>query len=193
MKRCSWCNTNNPLYVCYHDNEWGVLNLDEKYLFQMLILEGFQAGLSWECVLNKRESFLKAYKGFIPSVVASFDEQKIVSLMKNKDIICNKRKILASVSNAKLFLEIEKEYSSFSRNLLSFTGKKILLERGKSSNELSDTISSDLRRRGMKFTGTKIIYSYLQAIGLIHSHEETCYLANRKNKEFPPIDEAFFL
>lgn len=184
MKRCSWCNENNPLYVAYHDKEWGVLNLDETYLFEMLILEGFQAGLSWECVLNKREAFLKAYEGFIPSRVASFDEEKITSLMSNKSIICNKRKILASVSNAKIFLDIEKEYSSFSRYLLSFIGKKILIERGKTSNSLSDNISFDLKKRGMKFVGTKIIYSYLQAIGLIHSHEASCYLANQQNKVF---------
>ena len=180
-KRCHWCNLNNPLYVHYHDYEWGKLDLRENYLFEMLILEMFQAGLSWECVLNKRGAFRKAYEGFVPSKVASFSEEKIASLCSNKDIIRNKRKILASVENSKIFLSIEVEYASFSAYLMTFTGGKIMKETESTSSSLSDAISLDLRKRGMKYVGTKVVYSFLQAVGIINSHDDDCYLANSEN------------
>ncbi len=178
--RCSWCNLKNPLYVAYHDQEWGVLNLEENHLFELLILESFQAGLSWECILNKRGSFRIAYEGFDPNRVASFDEGKIQSLMNYSGIVRNQYKILASVENAKVFLEIEKEFHSFREYLLSFTKGAVFYETGNTTSPLSDAISSDLKKRGMRFLGSIIIYSYLQAIGIINSHEEGCFLYKKR-------------
>lgn len=175
-KRCSWCNLKNPLYVEYHDTEWCVPNFDEKYLYEMLILESFQAGLSWECVLNKREAFRKAYDNFDLATVASYDYNKINELMQNEGIIRNGLKISASIQNSKIFEKISDEYGSFYAYLLTFTKGNILYETGKTTNALSDAISKDLQKRGMKFVGSVIIYSYLQAIGIIHSHDTDCYL-----------------
>lgn len=175
-KRCKWCNLKNPLYVQYHDCEWCVPNFDEQYLYEMLLLESFQAGLSWECVLNKRESFRKAYDNFDINKVVSYDEAKINELMNNKEIIRNKRKILASIRNSKIFQEIAGEYGSFHNYLRTFTRDKTIYEIGKTTNDLSDAISKDLKRRGMTFVGSVTIYSYLQAIGVIYSHDKTCYL-----------------
>lgn len=176
MNRCKWCNLNNPKYIDYHDNEWGVLNLDDTYLLEMLILEMFQAGLSWECVLNKREAFRAAYDNFDIDKICNYDENKIKELEENKDIIRNKLKIKASINNAKIFKNIKEEYGSFSAYLLIFTDNKIYLEIDKTSSDLSDRISKDLRRRGMKFVGSMIIYSYLEAVGIIYSHGRECYL-----------------
>lgn len=175
--RCPWCNDKNPLYIKYHDEEWGVLNTDDRYLFEMLILEGFQAGLSWECVLNKREAFKKAYDDFDIDKVIAYDEEKLNSLCENKDIIRNRRKISASVKNAEIFKALSEEYGGFYDYLKSFTKGKIIKETGKTHSGLSDAISADLIKRGMKFTGTTIIYSYLQAIGVIDSHEDGCFLS----------------
>ncbi len=176
MNRCSWCNLKNELYVKYHDEEWGVLNTSDKYLFEMLILESFQAGLSWECVLNKREAFKKAYDNFDIEKVIQYDDKKIEDLLKNKDIIRNKLKIKASINNAKIFKSIIEEYGSFYNYLKEFTQGKIYFESHFTSSVLSDAISKDLQKRNMKFVGTTIIYSYLQAIGIINSHEEECFL-----------------
>lgn len=176
MKRCQWCNLNNPLYVKYHDEEWCVLNNDEKYLFEMLILESFQAGLSWECVLNKRKHFEKAYNNFDIDKVINYDDKKIEELLNNKKIIRNKLKIKASIENAKIFKAIQKEYGSFNNYLNNFTNKQIIYELNKTTNYLSDNISKDLQKRGMKFVGSTIIYAYLQAIGIIYSHDKECYL-----------------
>ena len=175
-KRCKWCNLKNPLYVKYHDNEWCVQNFDDKYLFEMLILESFQAGLSWECILNKRENFKEAYDNFNLEKVCLYDDEKIDELLKNKGIIRNKLKIKASINNAKIFKSIKEEYGSFYNYLYTFTNGKIIYEIGKTTNHLSDKISKDLKKRGMKFVGSTIIYSYLQAIGIIYSHDEECYL-----------------
>lgn len=120
MNRCKWCNVNNPLYVEYHDNEWGVLNLDEKYLFELLILESFQAGLSWECVLNKRKYFKEAYDNFDIEKIINYDDEKLEKLMNNKNIIRNKLKIKASINNAKVFMDIESEFGSFKNYLLGY-------------------------------------------------------------------------
>ena len=174
MNRCKWCNVNNPLYVEYHDNEWGVLNLDEKYLFEMLILESFQAGLSWECVLNKREFFKEAYDDFDIEKIINYDDAKIEELCNNKNIIRNKLKIKASVENAKVFMDIEKEYGSFKNYLLGNFKEYPVKEVGKTTSSISDELSKDLYKRGMRFVGSTIIYSYLQAIGLINSHDENC-------------------
>lgn len=175
IKRCRWCNLDNPLYIKYHDEEWGILNFNDKYLFEMLILESFQAGLSWECILNKRESFRRAYDNFDLDKVCNYDDEKINELLNNKNIIRNKLKIKASISNANIFRNIKNEYGSFYNYLKLFTKEKIIYETCKTTNELSDAISKDLKKRGMKFVGSTIIYSYLQAIGIINSHDKDCF------------------
>ncbi len=174
--RCKWCNLNNPLYVKYHDNEWGVLNNDDHYLYEMLILESFQAGLSWECVLNKRSDFEIAYDNFDIDKVIKYDDGKISELINNPKIIRNKLKIKASINNSIIFKDIQKEYGSFYDYLLGYSKGKIIYEYDKTTNELSDALSLDLRKRGMKFVGSTIIYSYLQAIGIINSHFDYCFL-----------------
>lgn len=176
MERCSWCNLDNDIYVLYHNKEWGVENFSDEYLFEMLILESFQAGLSWECVLNKREAFRKAYDNFSLDKVCKYDESKVDELLENKEIIRNKLKIKASINNARIFKSIVLEMGSFYNYLKMFTEGKIFYEIGLTSSKLSDEISNDLKRRGMKFVGTTIIYSYLQAIGVIYSHEENCFM-----------------
>lgn len=183
MNRCKWCNLNNPKYIDYHDHEWGVLNLDDTYLLEMLILEMFQAGLSWECVLNKREAFRDAYDDFDIDKICNYIEDKIKELEGNKDIIRNKLKIKASINNTKIFKDIKEEYGSFKNYLLTFTNNKIYYEINMSSSELSDNLSKDLRKRGMTFVGTTIIYSYLQAIGIIYSHDRDCYLYKEEYNE----------
>ena len=175
-KRCKWCNLKNSLYVEYHDTEWCVPNFDDKYLYEMLILETFQAGLSWECVLNKRESFRKAYDDFELDKVISYDENKVCELLSNKGIIRNRRKINASINNSKIFKAIASEYGSFHNYLRPFTDDRIIYEIDKTTNDLSDAISKDLQNRGMTFVGSVIIYSYLQAIGVICSHDKDCFL-----------------
>ena len=174
--RCTWCNLNNQKYIDYHDNEWCQPNFDDKYLYEMLILESFQAGLSWECVLNKRESFRLAYDNFDIEKVCSYDEQKVQELLKNKEIIRNKLTINASINNSRIFKSVVKEYGSFYNYLRTFTGDNIIYETDRTTNELSDSISKDLQKRGMKFVGSTIIYSYLQAVGVIYSHDKECYL-----------------
>lgn len=179
--RCKWCNESNPLYIKYHDNEWGVYNSDDKYLFEMLILESFQAGLSWECVLNKREDFRNSYDNFNINKIINYDKNKVNELLNNNKIIRNKLKIDASITNSKIFKDIQKEYGSFNNYLNTFTNNKIIYEIDKVTNDLSDLISKDLIKRGMKFVGSKIIYSYLQAIGVIYSHDKDCFMYKGKN------------
>lgn len=173
--RCSWVNLNNPLYVKYHDEEWGVESHDDQYLFEMLILESFQAGLSWECVLNKRESFRDAFDNFDYEKIALYDEAKIAELINNKDIIRNRLKINAAIKNAKIFMDIRKEYKTFDNYIWGFNNYQKVNGDGKqTTSSLSDKISADLRKRGMRFVGSTIIYSYLQAIGIIVDHEVSC-------------------
>ena len=170
--RCKWCNIKNPKYVKYHDEEWCRPNFNDEYLFEMLILESFQAGLSWECVLNKREDFRKAYDNFDIDKICNYDDNKVQKLLQNEKIIRNKLKIKASVNNAKIFKGIQKEYGTFYNYLSNFTENKIIYELDKTTNQLSDNLSKDLQKRGMKFVGSTIIYSYLQAIGVIYSHDK---------------------
>ncbi len=176
MIRCKWCNLNNPKYIEYHDNEWCKPNFEDKYLYEMLILESFQAGLSWECILNKRESFKIAYDNFDIDKVCNYDNEKIEKLLNNKNIIRNKLKINASINNSKIFKEIVKEYGTFYDYLKSFTHNTVIYEINKTTNDLSDKISKDLQKRGMKFVGSTIIYSYLQTIGVIYSHDKECFM-----------------
>ena len=176
MNRCKWCNLENKKYIDYHDNEWGIINNDDRYLLEMLILESFQAGLSWECILNKMDSFNQAYDNFDLDKICQYDENKIQELLQNKGISRNKRKIKASTNNAKIFKSIKQEYGPFSNYLKTFTKGKIIFEIDKTTNELSDAISKDLKMRKMTFVGSTIIYSYLQAIGIIYSHEKDCFM-----------------
>ena len=176
MKRCFWVNMDNPLYVLYHDNEWGVPKYDDYELYELLILEMFQAGLSWETILNKRDNFRKAFDNFDWTKIVNYDEDKINELMQDKGIIRNRRKIEATINNTKIFMDIQKEYGSFANFIWGFTDNKVIITDSKVvSNELSDTISKELRKRGMKFVGTVIVYSYLQAIGVINSHDNDCF------------------
>ena len=179
MNRCSWVNLKNPLYVKYHDEEWGQPVYEDDKLFEMLLLESFQAGLSWECVLNKRESFQKAFDNFDYKKISNYDEKKIEELSQNPGIIRNKRKIIATIKNAKIFMDIQKEYKTFSEYLWHFTNNQIIYEHDKTTSLLSDEISKDLYKRGMRFVGSTIIYSYLQAIGIINSHQPECNLYRR--------------
>lgn len=184
MKRCKWLNEKNEKYVYYHDHEWGVANYDDDYMFEFLILESFQAGLSWETILNKRENFRQAFDNFDYKKIANYDENKITELLNNSGIIRNKLKINAAIKNAKVFMEIQNEFNSFSNYIWSFTNNKVIKntdDKLKTSSELSDKISKELIKRGMKFVGTTIIYSYLQAIGIINDHELDCDFYNSKN------------
>ena len=173
--RCSWCNLNNPLYIKYHDEEWGVPTHDDKKLFELLILESFQAGLSWECILNKRENFRKAFDNFDIDKIIKYDENKIKKLKDNKGIIRNELKIKATIKNAKIFKEIQKEYGTFDKYIWHFTDYKVIHEKHRTSSKLSDKISNNLNKKGMSFVGTTIIYAYLEAIGLLNTHEKSCF------------------
>ncbi len=175
INRCSWVNLNNPLYVKYHDEEWGVPKYNDHELFELLILEMFQAGLSWETVLKKRDNFRKAFANFNLDKIINYDERKIKELMNNEGIIRNKKKIMATINNAHVFRNIQKEYGSFSNYIWAFTNKKIIKSEHKTKSDLSDKISKDLKEKGMCFVGSTIIYSYLQAIGIINDHEEKCF------------------
>ena len=175
MHRCSWLN-DDPLYIDYHDHEWGKPVYDDQKLYEMFLLETFQAGLSWITILHKREAFKEAYDDFDIDKVIEYDEKKIEQLSNNPNIIRNKLKIKASISNAKIFKSIQEEYQTFYNYLCTFTHGKIIYETGKTTSTLSDSISNDLKKRGMKFVGSTIIYSFLQAIGVIYSHEKDCFL-----------------
>ena len=174
MNRCKWCNLKNLKYIEYHDNEWCKPNFNDKYLFEMLILESFQAGLSWECVLNKRDAFRKAFDNFDIDKICCYNNEKVQELLENKKIIRNRLKINAAINNSKIFKQIQNEYGTFHNYLKVFTNDKIIYEIDKTTNRLSDELSKDLKKRGMKFVGSTIIYSYLQAIGIIYSHDKEC-------------------
>lgn len=175
MNRCKWAMNVNEIYTKYHDEEWGEPIHDDQKLYEMLILELFQAGLSWSCILNKRKNFKKAFNNFDIDKIINYDETKIKELQNNEGIIRNKLKIKATINNSKIFKQIQEEYGSFDKYIWSFTNNETIYELDKVSSELSDTISKDLKQRGMKFVGTIIIYSYLQAIGIINSHEPQCF------------------
>lgn len=182
ISRCFWANPKNPLYIAYHDEEWGVPCHDERMLFEMLILEGFQAGLSWECVLDKREAFRDAFDNFDVQKVVKYDNNKLLELAANPKIIRNRLKISASVANARSFINIQQEYGSFDNYIWSFTEGKVIYEPCdlRTTSPLSDAISKDLKKRGMKFVGSTVIYSYLQAIGVINGHLDGCHKYEQK-------------
>lgn len=176
MTRCAWVNENNPIYVAYHDSEWGKPEHDDRMLFELLILEGFQAGLSWECILNKREAFQKAFDQFDAVKISQYDADKVEQLLQNREIVRNRRKIAAAVKNAEVFLHLQREYGSFDTFIWGFTQGKVIREdwRIRTTSPLSDEISWVLKKRGMTFVGSTIIYSYLQAIGILNGHETGC-------------------
>ena len=176
-RRCRWANPKNERYVRYHDGEWGVPLHDEKRLFELLTLECFQAGLSWECVLNKREAFRRAFGGFDPGAVAAYGEEKLRALQNDPGIIRNERKIRAAVGNARVFLAVEQAFGSFDAYLSGWTGGRVLYEQGLSRSPLSEALARDLRRRGMRFFGPTVAYAFLQAAGVINGHEPGCFLA----------------
>ena len=178
--RCFWVNMKNPLYIKYHDEEWGRPCHDDRLLYELLILETFQAGLSWECILNKRENFRQAYDNFNIDKVIKYDDEKIKTLLENQGIIRNKLKIKASIKNSIIFKQIQKEFGSFNKYIWNFSDNKIIYESCdiRTSSPLSDKISKDLKKRGMTFIGTTIIYSYIQAIGIINAHIKNCFLYN---------------
>lgn len=179
MKRCGWVDLNSEVYIAYHDNEWGQPVHDDRQLFEMLILEGFQAGLSWLTILKKREAFRKAFDGFDPAVLAEYGPEKTETLMSDAGIVRNRRKIQAAVQNAKVFLAIQRKYGSFDSYLWGFTDGQIILntdDEVRATSELSDRISKDLKKRGMNFVGSTIIYSFLQAVGVVNDHELSCAL-----------------
>jgi len=173
-KRCTWV-TDDEIYIRYHDEEWGMPTYDDKELFEMLILESFQAGLSWITILKKRKNFKKAFDEFDVVKVANYDETKINELLANEGIIRHKGKITSAINNAKIFIEIQEEFGSFSSYIWSFTDEKIIKAEYKTESELSKKISKDLKKRGMKFVGPTIIYSYLESIGVIDNHEKDCF------------------
>ena len=176
--RCRWADPALELYIAYHDHEWGVPEHDDQKLFEMLILEGFQAGLSWITILKKREAFRKAFDGFDPAIVAGYGPEKLESLMNDPGIVRNRRKIEASVTNAAAFLEIQREFGSFDRYLWAFTDGQVILntdDEVRATSTLSDRVSADLKRRGMKFVGSTIIYAFLQAVGVVNDHETGCW------------------
>lgn len=182
VKRCKWLNLKNKAYIDYHDNEWSKPVHDDRVLYEMLILEAFQAGLSWECVLNKREAFRKAYDNFDIDKVINYDESKIEELKNNEKIIRNSLKIKASIKNSIVFKNIQKEFGSFDKYIWSFSKNKIVKESydKRTTSPLSDKISLDLKKRGMSFVGSVIIYAYLQSVGVINAHGKECYLYMKK-------------
>ena len=180
--RCPWSGTTNELMIAYHDKEWGRPVHDDQILYEFLILEGQQAGLSWSTVLNKRENYRKAFDNFDYHKIAQYDQQKIDELLINEGIIRNKLKINSVINNAKKFLAVQEEFGSFDTYIWQFVGNKTIRNNIKvmsdipTSTELSDKISKDLKKRKFNFIGTTIVYSFLQAVGLVNDHLETCFV-----------------
>jgi len=183
-KRCAWARS--PLSIAYHDNEWGVPLHDDTRLFEFIVLEGAQAGLSWETILNKRENYRAAFDGFNPEKIARYNERKIVSLMNDAGIIRNRLKINSAVTNARAFLDIKREFGSFDEYVWRFVnGKPLRRKRGQpvpARTELSDALSKDLLKRGFKFVGSTICYSFMQAVGMVNDHDPTCFRYTQVNR-----------
>ncbi len=178
--RCGWC-VGDPLYEAYHDLEWGVPVKDDATLFEFLILETFQAGLSWITILRKRENFRQAFDHFDYKKIAGYGEDKISELLENPGIVRNKLKVRATVSNAKLYMEVQKEFGSFSNYIWGFVEGKPIKNNWKdyrdapATTPLSDAISKDLKKRGFKFVGSTVIYAHMQATGMVNDHEVNCF------------------
>lgn len=174
-KRCNWATDVEEIYVKYHDEEWGVPTHDERELFEFLVLESFQAGLSWITILKKRENFKDAFDNFDIEKVAGYDDAKVNELRENAGIIRHKGKIAAAINNAQIFIKIQKEFGSFDEYIWGFTDGEIIKAEYLTESDLSKQISKDLKKRGMKFVGPTIIYSYLEAIGIIDNHQKDCF------------------
>ena len=180
--RCSWANPKNPLYIRYHDEEWGVPVHDDHKLFEMLLLESFQAGLSWLTILKKREAFREAFDGFDPGKVSIYDEAKIQKLLSNKGIIRNRLKVNAVVTNAKAFLEVQEKHGSFNKFIWTYVDHTPIrncwnkMEEIPATTLLSDQINNDLKKMGFKFVGSTIIYAFMQATGMVNDHLTNCFV-----------------
>ncbi|QEK39340.1 DNA-3-methyladenine glycosylase I [Candidatus Sneabacter namystus] len=181
LRRCSWVNVNSPISISYHDNEWGIPVMDENKLFEMLILEGAQAGLSWQTILNRRGEYRKLFKQFVPVDVANMSDEELEELLCTGRIIRNRRKIFSARKNAKIFLEIQKEFGSFYSYVWNFVKGKQIVRRNACAADVptnsreSHSLSKDLIKRGMSFIGPTIAYSYMQSIGLIDDHVDYCF------------------
>jgi DNA-3-methyladenine glycosylase I len=179
-ERCGWCGT-DPLYVAYHDVEWGVPVRDDGKLFEFLVLEGAQAGLSWSTILRKREGYRVAFDGFDPVKVASYDEDRISQLLADPGIVRNRQKVRSAVSNARAFLAVQQEFGTFSHYIWSFTGGTPIqnswrtLDQIPSTSPLAEAISRDLKSRGFRFVGPTIVYAHMQATGMVNDHLVTCF------------------
>ena len=183
-KRCAWASgLDDPEYLQYHDEEWGRPAHDDRHLFEMLILEGAQAGLSWSTILHKRANYRKSFASFDPKKVARFDASRRAALMNDAGIVRNRLKIESAVTNAQAFLQVQKEFGSFDRYLWNFVhGKPVIAVRSRTerlpaSTELSDVVSKDLKKRGFRFVGSTIVYAFLQAVGVVNDHGPDCFLA----------------
>jgi DNA-3-methyladenine glycosylase I len=185
IQRCAWVPSGDPLYLAYHDTEWGAPIHDDQKLFEFLILEGFQAGLSWRTVLYKRENFRQAFDDFDAAKIAVYGEDKIAELLANPGIIRNKAKVTASIGNARAFLEIKEAFGSFDAYLWQFTGGKTIRNTWKTMSEIpartqeSDTMSKDLLKRGFRFVGSTICYAHMQATGMVNDHTVDCFRYNQ--------------
>jgi len=186
-KRCQWAG-NDPLYVAYHDKEWGRPSHDDRHLFEMLILEGAQAGLSWITILKKRENYRRAYDDFEPAVVARYTARKKAALLKDEGIVRNRLKIDASVTNAKAFVEVQKEFGSFDAYLWRFVGGRPIVNRRRALRDIpaktadSDALSRDLKKRGFRFVGSTICYAFMQAVGMVNDHTTDCFRYPKKGR-----------
>jgi DNA-3-methyladenine glycosylase I len=189
LTRCEWCG-NDPLYIKYHDEEWGRPEHDDRKLFEMLLLEGAQAGLSWITVLRKRENYRKAFSNFNPGRIAEYDEKKVYELLNNPGIIRNKLKVNAFIINSRKFLEVKKEFGTFDKYIWRFVNHKPIVNKYKSLEELpafteeSDNMSKDLKKRGFKFVGSTICYAYMQACGMVNDHVTGCFLHEKVQKNY---------
>lgn len=186
-ERCEWPG-DKPIDISYHDDEWGVPLHDDRKLFEFIALDGFQAGLSWSTILNKRENFRKAFDNFDPEMIANYEENKVEELLADSGIIRNRLKILSTISNAQYFLEIQKEFGSFDAYIWQFTGGKPIINKWSKHEQIpvstaeSDAMSKDLKRRGFKFVGTTICYAFMQAAGMVNDHLTYCYRYNEINQ-----------
>jgi len=185
--RCAWVPTDDPLYITYHDEEWGVPEYDDRRLFEMLLLEGAQAGLSWITILRKRENYRRAFDGFDAEKIARYKPKKIASLLDDSGIVRNRLKVNTAVTNAQLFLDVQNEYGSFSDYLWQFVDGKPIINTWQSLSDVpsatpeSDAMSKDLKKRGFKFVGSTICYAYMQSLGMVNDHTTDCFRYRQVN------------
>ena len=194
IKRCPWPTVTDPLYVAYHDEEWGVPIYDDQKIFEFLILESAQAGLSWRTVLNKRENYRKAFAGFDPVKVARFTAKDVQRLLQNAGIIRNRMKIEAAINNAKIFLNVQKEFGTFAKYIWGFVGGKPIRNRWRTLKDLpvitkeAEALSKNLKTRGFKFLGPTVIYAHMQATGMVNDHMVDCFRYKELNTNHQPLN-----